>query len=166
LHVTVKFDKVAPALDSETQLYDKLALLTDSHAALLHKLKHNVTAQRRQRYQDACALIAEMVIDIAAWRSTSPAHDDAMATATRYLRSTVRQREQLCVQALLRRYNFDSDTFPAHTLPLQGERWEMDLFHPEALRDMGIHVTKGMAAGAVAGATIDAIAAGATLGTG
>jgi len=166
LHVTVEFDTVAPALDGETQLYDKLALLVGSGAGLLHALRQNVVEQRWQRREDAIMLIAEMVIDIAAWRSTTPSDEDAMVAATRYLRSTVRQREHLCVQALLRRYNFDSTTFPAHQLPLQGERWQMDLFHPEALKDMGIHVTKGLAAGAMAGATIDALAAGVTLGTG
>lgn len=166
LHVTVEFDTVAPALDGETQLYDKLAMLVESGASLLHRLRQNVVEQRRQRRQDAIMLIAEMVIDIAAWRNTTPSDPDAMVAATRFLRSTVRQREHLCVQALLRRYNFDSATFPAHQLPLQGERWQMDLFHPEALKDMGIHVTKGLAAGAMAGATIDALAAGVTLGTG
>lgn len=166
LHVTVEFDTVAPALDGETQLYDKLALLVESRSELLHRLRQNITEQRKQRRRDAIMLIAEMAIDIAAWRNTTPSDPDAITAATRFLRSTVRQREHLCVQALLKRYNFDSATFPAHQLPLQGERWKMDLFHPEALKDMGIHVTKGVAAGAMAGATIDALAAGVTLGAG
>src|SRR3546814_16693175 len=33
LHAIVEFDTVAPALDGEAQLYDKLALLLDKHAA-------------------------------------------------------------------------------------------------------------------------------------
>jgi hypothetical protein len=40
----------------------------------------------------------------------------------------------------------------------------MDLFHPHALKDMGIHVGKGMAAGAMAGATLDVFTAGVSLG--
>src|SRR6185312_12732011 len=47
---------------------------------------------------------------------------------------------------------------------LEGERWGMDLFHPQALKDVGIHVTKGMAAGAMAGATMDIFTAGLSLG--
>ncbi|MEO6958902.1 MAG: DUF3482 domain-containing protein, partial [Burkholderiaceae bacterium] len=64
----------------------------------------------------------------------------------------------------LKRYNFNIHDFPAHALPLKGERWGMDLFHPQALKDVGIHVSKGLAAGAMAGATIDAFTAGLSLG--
>lgn len=164
LHATVEFDTVAPALDGETQLYDKLSVLLDRHADLLQKLRDNGVEQRRQRRRDASRLIAELVVDIAAWRSISPTDTDAVEAATRFLRNTVREREHMCVQALLKRYNFDRTTFPAHQLPLQGERWEMDLFNPHALRQMGIQVTKGMAAGAMAGATVDALTAGISLG--
>lgn len=165
LHATVEFDTIAPPLDGEIQLYDKLALLLDRHADVLRALKATTIEQRIQRRRDACRLIAEMVIDIAAWRTTAPPDDEALAAATHVLRNVVREREHRCVQALLKRYNFDSQTYPAHPLPLQGERWEMDLFHPHALKDMGIHVTKGMAAGAMAGATVDALTGGISLGT-
>src|SRR5690554_4614748 len=40
----------------------------------------------------------------------------------------------------------------------------MDLFHPQALKDVGIHVGKGMAAGAMAGATLDMFMVGISLG--
>src|SRR5699024_47610 len=70
-----------------------------------------------------------------------------------------------CVQALLKRYNFDLSAFQSHSLPLSGERWDMDLFNPQALKDMGIHVSKGVAAGAMAGATLDAFTAGISLGS-
>lgn len=164
LHAIVEFDTVAPALDGEIQLYDKLSLLMDQHADLLRTVSDNIIEQRNLRRQDACQLIADMLIDIAALRHTSAPDDDALKQATTQLRNAVRQREQRCVDGLLKRYNFNQDTFSAHALPLQGERWEMDLFHPQALKDMGIHVTKGMAAGAMAGATLDAFTAGLSLG--
>src|SRR5690606_37477335 len=68
------------------------------------------------------------------------------------------------IDALLKRYNFRPADFPHHALPLQGERWDMDLFHPQALKDVGIQVSKGMAAGAMAGATLDMFTAGISLG--
>lgn len=67
-----------------------------------------------------------------------------------------------CVRALLKRYKFNAQDFPRHTLPLEGERWGMDLFHPQALKDAGLHLGKGMAAGAMAGATVDLFTAGST----
>src|SRR3546814_19036330 len=89
----------------------------------------------------------------------------ALDATTTTLRRKLRERESACVRALLKRYNFSVRDFPAHALPLEGERWGMDLFHPQALKDVGIHVGKGMAAGAMAGATLDAFTAGLSLGT-
>src|SRR3546814_10080301 len=71
----------------------------------------------------------------------------ALPISTQILRRKIRQREAECVKALLRRYNFRQGDFPKHTLPLQGERWGMDLFHPQALKDAGLNVGKGAAAG-------------------
>ncbi len=165
LHAMVEFDTIAPALDGEAQLYDKLALLMDQHAGLLQALKDDVMQQRDIRRADARRLVAELLIDAAAWRLASEPEQEALDATTATLRRKVRERENACVRALLKRYNFSTRDFPAHALPLEGERWGMDLFHPQALKDVGIHVGKGMAAGAMAGATLDAFTAGLSLGT-
>src|SRR5690606_34582569 len=89
---------------------------------------------------------------------------EALERTAAELRQLARQREARGIDALLQRYNFRPRDFPQHALPLQGERWEMDLFHPQALKDVGIHVGKGMAAGAMAGATLDLFTAGISLG--
>lgn len=165
LHAMVEFDTIAPALDGEEQLYDKLAVLTDKHSELLATLKHNVGRQRQLRYRDAMRIVADMLVDVAAWRLSSEPDPDTMQASIQTLRHAVREREHRCVLSLLKRYNFRPADFPAHSLPLTGERWGMDLFNPQALKDMGIHVSKGMAAGAMAGATLDAFTAGISLGT-
>src|SRR5690606_15037295 len=160
LHAIVEFDTVAPPLEGEDQLYDKLALLLDAHAATLRAFRHDVAEQRHTRRQDALGLVADMLIDIAALRLSSPAVPENLEETARELRRLARQREDRCIDALLKRYNFRNSDFPQHLLPLQGERWEMDLFHPQAMKDFGIHVGKGMAAGAMAGATVDMFTAG------
>ncbi len=165
LHASVEFDTVAPALDGEAQLYDKLALLLDSHAALLKALNEDIVLQRDIRRADALRLTAELLVDAAAWHLESAPDHESLAQATDTLRRQVRKRENQCIKALLKRYRFKAADFPYHELPLEGERWGMDLFHPQALRDMGIHVSKGIAAGAAAGATIDVFTAGLSLGT-
>ncbi|MGB3288435.1 MAG: GTPase/DUF3482 domain-containing protein [Burkholderiaceae bacterium] len=165
LHAIVEFDTIAPALDGEAQLYDKLALLLDQHAGALMALKNDVARQRADRHTDALRLIAELLLDAAAFRLSCQPDSDAVQAATASLRRAVREREAACVAALLKRYNFRSQDFPAHALPLEGERWGMDLFHPQALKDVGIQLGKGMAAGAMAGATLDAFTAGLSLGT-
>lgn len=164
LHAVVEFDTIAPPLEGEDQLYDKLALLLDSHAHTLKALKQDIARQRLQRHQDAMSLVAEMLIDIAALRLSSPPDSTDLEKTAATLRERARRREQQAIDALLKRYNFRTADFPNHALPLQGERWDMDLFHPQALKDMGIHVGKGVAAGAMAGATLDMFTAGVSLG--
>lgn len=164
LHAIVEFDTVAPPLEGENQLYEKLSLLLDSHAPVLRALQQDIAAQRARRRQDAFMLVAEMLIDIAAVRLCAAPQPQELEAAATSLRELARQREQRCIDALLKRYNFRSTDFPNHPIPLQGERWEMDLFHPQALKDVGIHVGKGVAAGAMAGATLDVFMAGISLG--
>ncbi|MBV6304005.1 GTPase/DUF3482 domain-containing protein [Candidimonas humi] len=164
LHASVEFDSVAPALDGEAQLYDKLALLLDGYAGLLRTLKEDIAVQRERRRQDALALIAELLVDAAAWHLAAAADEESVEKATAALRDKLRRRENRCVKALLKLYRFRAADFPQHALPLEGERWGMDLFHPQALKSMGVHVGKGVAAGAMAGATIDAFTAGMSLG--
>lgn len=164
LHASVEFDSVAPALDGEAQLYDKLALLLDGYAGLLRTLKDDIAAQRERRRRDALLLIAELLVDAAAWHMATAADEESLRSATAALRDKLRRRENRCVKALLKLYRFRAADFPQHALPLEGERWGMDLFHPQALKSMGVHVGKGVAAGAMAGATIDAFTAGMSLG--
>lgn len=164
LHAAVEFDSIAPPLDGETQLYDKLALLLDTHAGLLGALKENILEQRDLRRRDALRSIAELLVDVAALRLSCKPDETSVQATSEKLRDQVRVRETACVRDLLERYNFRPEDFAQHSLPLQGERWGMDLFHPQALKDMGIHVGKGMAAGAAAGVTVDLFTAGLSLG--
>ena len=143
LHAVVEFDTVAPALDGERQLYARLAVLLDRHAAALTRLSDALARQRQERRAAAFELLADLLIDVAALRLSSPNDADALAAAAERLRALARQREQACVTALLALYNFRPSDIDADALPLQGERWGMDLFHPQALKDMGLQL--GMA---------------------
>ncbi len=165
LHATVDFDTVAPALDGEAQLIDRLALMLERRADTLARLRADLESQRLRRRADAARLIAELLMDAAALRLLCPQDSTDMAAVTVSLRKRTRDREQQCVQALLKRYRFSRATFPYHPLPLEGERWGMDLFNPQALKAFGIQIGKGVATGAMAGATIDAFTGGLSLGT-
>lgn len=166
LHAVVEFDTVAPPLDGEQQLYAKLGVLLDRHAGALTRLGDSLAAQRRERHAAAYELVADLLIDVAALHLSSPSDEAALAAASSQLRDQVRQREQTCVNALLALYNFRATDYADDALPLQGERWGMDLFHPQALKDMGVQVGMGAAAGAMAGAAVDLMSAGLSLGTG
>lgn len=164
LHATVDFDTVAPALDGESQMLDRLALMLDQQTPALQALRSDLGTQRLKRLQDTTRLIAELLMDAAALRLPCAQDPANMATVTLMLRKRTRDREQSCVHALLKRYRFSKATFPHHPLPLEGERWGMDLFSPQALRGFGIQVGKGLATGAMAGATVDMLTGGLSLG--
>jgi hypothetical protein len=84
--------------------------------------------------------------------------------AIQHLREAVRQREQRCVEALLKLYGFRASDAAASDLPLLDGRWGDDLFNPETLKQLGVRVGGGIAAGAAAGAGVDLMVGGLTLG--
>lgn len=164
LHALVRFDSVAPPLDGERRLYESLALLLERARPQLERLIADHEAQRRARRQAAARLIAELLLDAAACRRLVAGDEASLTRATTQLRSDLRRREQRCVDDLLRLYAFRSDDAEAGELPLLDGRWGDDLFHPATLKQLGVRVGGGMAAGAAAGAGIDLLAGGITLG--
>ncbi|MCQ4348667.1 DUF3482 domain-containing protein [Pseudomonas stutzeri] len=164
LHAQVVFDSVAPPLDGERRLYQSLALLLERGRAQLERLIADHQAQRLARRAAGARLIAELLIDAAACRRLAGGDADALGAAVGRLQGELRAREQRCVEALLALYAFRSGDAEAGELPLLDGRWGDDLFHPETLRQLGVKVGGGMAAGAAAGAGIDLLVGGLTLG--
>ncbi|MBS7662883.1 GTPase/DUF3482 domain-containing protein [Pseudomonas lalucatii] len=164
LHARVAFDSVAPPLDSERRLYQSLALLLDKARGPLQRLIDDHEAQRHSRRQAGARLIAELLLDCAACRQSVEAAAAPEQQALQQLRTLIRQREQRCVEALLRLHAFAPGDADAGDLPLLDGRWGDDLFNPETLRQLGIKVGGGMAAGAATGAGIDLLVGGITLG--
>ncbi|WP_248805221.1 DUF3482 domain-containing protein [Pseudomonas sp. MWU13-2100] len=164
LHALVRFDSVAPPEDGERRLYESLALLLEGSRPQLERLVFDLEAQRLARRQSANRLIAELLIDCAACRRSVISAVDAQTQAIGELRQAVRQREQRCVEALLKLYGFRRGDAAAGDLPLLDGRWGDDLFNPETLKQLGVKVGGGIAAGAAAGAGIDLLVGGLTLG--
>ncbi len=165
LHAIVRFDTVAPERNGERRLYETVALLLEAHRAPFERLLAARDREADARHVAAMRLVSELLIDIAACRRTvrddSPA---ALEAAVGELNDRVRQRELDCVAALLALYRFRADDVDADRLPLIDGRWERDLFHPDTLREVGIKLGTGAVAGAAAGAGIDLMVGGITLG--
>ena len=164
LHARVAFDTVAPPLDGERRLYESLALLIESARPQLERLIADHEAQAEARRQAGARLIAELLLDCAAGRRSVAGQAPIERGEIAALHQAVRQREQQCVEALLRLYAFRADDARAGELPLTDGRWGDDLFNPETLRQLGIKVGGGMAAGAATGVGIDLLVGGITLG--
>jgi small GTP-binding protein len=164
LHALVRFDSVAPPEDGERRLYESLALLLEDARPALQRLIDDQHAQRLARQQSGKRLIAELLLDCAACRRSVEAEPAAEARAIEALRQDVRQREQRCVEALLKLYAFRREDANAGDLPLLDGRWGDDLFNPETLKLLGVRLGSGVAAGAAAGAGVDLLVGGLTLG--
>ncbi len=162
LHALVRFDSVAPPEDGERRLYESLALLLEHSRPALQRLIDDQQAQRLARHASAARLIAELLIDCAACRRSATAEEAPLAVEA--LRQAVRQREQRCVAQLLGLYAFRAEDASSRELPLIDGRWGDDLFNPETLKQLGVKLGGGVAAGAAAGAGIDLLVGGLTLG--
>ncbi|MBJ9974655.1 GTPase/DUF3482 domain-containing protein [Pseudomonas sp. S75] len=164
LHALVRFDSVAPPEDGERRLYESLALLLEDARPALQRLIDDQRAQHLARQQAGKRLIAELLLDCAACRRSVETDPAIQSQAIETLRQDVRQREQRCVEALLKLYAFRREDASAEDLPLLDGRWGDDLFNPETLRLLGVRLGSGVAAGAAAGAGVDLMVGGLTLG--
>lgn len=164
LHALVRFDSVAPPIDGERRLYESLALLLEQSRAKLQRLIEDHEAQAAARLSEGNRLIAELLVDVAACRRGVVAQPELERGAIRELHDAVRAREQRCVEALLRLYGFRTQDAATADLPLLDGRWGDDLFNPETLKQLGVKIGGGMAAGAAAGAGVDLMVGGITLG--
>ena len=164
LHAVVRFDTITPPVDGEQRLYENLSLVLDSQRPRLQRLIDYNQAQVQVRRSAAYRLIAELLLDVSACRRS--VHPDHLNAAIQELHDDVRQREQRCVEALLKLYAFRKDDALAAALPLEEGRCGDDLFNPATMKQMGVKLGGGMAAGAVTGAGIDLITGGLSLGMG
>jgi hypothetical protein len=164
LHALVRFDSVAPPIDGERRLYESLALLLEQSRPKLQRLIDDHEAQAAARLSEGNRLIAELLVDVAACRRSVAAQPELERGAIRELHDAVRAREQRCVEAMLRLYGFRPQDAAAADLPLLDGRWGDDLFNPETLKELGVKIGGGMAAGAAAGAGVDLMVGGITMG--
>ena len=108
-------------------------------------------------------MVADLLIDVAAYRVTVSETDDQTAAMER-LQQAVRDREQACVDNLLNLFRFRADDYEAEIARvIEGQRG-FDLFSAESLKQFGIRAGSGAAAGGLAGLAIDAMTGGLTLG--
>lgn len=165
LHALVQFDSVVPPKNGERRLYENLALLLEYARPQLLQLIDYHEQQAQERYQQGLKIIAELLIDIAAYSVLVEIDKKSLESAKNNLQAKVCKREQQCITSLLTLYQFKRDDAFAGELPLIDGRFSDDLFNPETLKIFSTRLTKGMATGAAAGAGVDLMLAGLTLGT-
>ncbi len=164
LHSVLTFDAVVRDPATETRLFEKLAGLLDEFDALITRWLEHRRNEEANRAQAALDTIADMLIDLAAFRSTAP--EAGQDIVWEKMQERVRQREQACVDTLLDLYRFGREDREDEELPTSGGRWEDDPFDTETLRHYGIRTGTWTGIGAGTGAAVDVGTGGLTLGTG
>ncbi|WP_201532631.1 DUF3482 domain-containing protein [Psychrobacter ciconiae] len=162
LHIMARFDSVAFEFDDEMALWQNLATML-THPEMLEQLMARRRADWAQLFDDANIIIADFLINVAAFVREIGEDDDPLPILAQ-MQEAVRQTERLMQQQLLNLYKFyDNDIA---TTPLELKSYQQDPFDPELLKMYGIRTTSGAAAGALLGLGIDAAALGTTLGLG
>jgi GTPase SAR1 family protein len=163
LHSIAEFDTVVLNETAEQRLFEKMRTLLDPFRSTLDALIADRRRRRQELIQGAAELIADLLIDVAAYTRLVPEQDDPKS-AVAPLQQAVRDREQACVVDLLALFRFRPNDYEADALPITGGRWGFDLFSQESLKRFGLNAGGGAAAGGLAGLTIDAMTGGLSLG--
>lgn len=162
LHIMARFDSVAFEFEDEMGLWQNLATML-THPEMLKQLMARRRADWAQLYDDANIVIADFLLNVAAFVHEINEDDDPLPILAQ-MQEAVRQTERVMQQQLLNLYKFyDNDIA---TTPLELKSYQQDPFDPELLKLYGIRTTSGAAAGALLGLGIDAAALGTTLGLG
>ena len=162
LHISTRFDSVAFEFEDEMRLWQNLATML-THSEMLEQLMQRRTEDWAQLYDEAKIIIADFLLNVAAFVREISEDDDPMPVL-QDMQEAVRQTERTMQHQLLNLYKFYDNAVAATPLELQA--YQQDPFDPELLKSYGIRTTSGAAAGALLGLGIDAAALGTTLGLG
>lgn len=162
LHISTRFDSVAFEFEDEMHLWQNLATML-THSEMLEQLMDSRAADWARLYDEANIIIADFLLNVAAFVREINEDDDPMPVLTQ-MQEAVRQSERTMQNKLLNSYKFYDNAVAA--TPLELKAYQQDPFDPELLKTYGIRTTSGAAAGALLGLGIDAAALGTTLGLG
>ncbi|WP_198675554.1 GTPase/DUF3482 domain-containing protein [Aliidiomarina sanyensis] len=167
LHHWVAFDTVSPQEGGETQVYEQLVAVLPAARKAIKTLIAERTMEQAQRRAAAIRWLGELITDVSACQFVVQHRtDDATDAATFELQRKVVAHEQSCLRHILQIYGFRPDDARLSGLSVTSGTWQEDLFDPDTLRDFGVKAGKGIAAGGAAGASIDVMTGGFSLGAG
>lgn len=167
LHGWVEFDTVSLPENGDQQLFDHLATLLPNQRQQLENIRQQRSRQAQQRLRAAQREIAELLLDAAAY-SVRVKNDDKVELAATIARMQQRvvEREQRCVEAILSIFAFPVDSASLQKLAQQKAAWQAPLFATDTLKEFGIQASKGIVTGGAAGASVDLMFGGLSLGAG
>ncbi len=164
MHAVAEFDTVVFNENAEQRLFEKMQSLLDTFRRTLATLVKDRKQRRANLIRASADLLADLLIDVAAYRVMVPVEEQNTTPTIEALKQTVREREHRCVAALLEMHRFRPDDYEADLVPLDNGRWGLDLFSPESLAQFSVRAGGGAVAGGLTGLAVDAMTGGLSLG--
>ena len=169
-----EYDAHRRSFANEIELFEKITALTRNTLTqrVLRLEMQERRALEKRRYATSRAVIAEMLIDVAAYREIATNVEESDRDAVKKqieekLKEKVVQREHDAQLEILKAWDFRSGFLSREMLDITEVAKESDeLFGKDAKRHFSVGGGAGAAVGAALGLALDAASAGITLGAG
>ena len=166
IYTALEFDTVVFTFEAEKRLYQKMQTLAEPYYSKLQEL----IDYRAQIWEQLCLSgakrVTELIVSVACHRETKnkQSSSEANLLAANKLQDYVRTTEQHCLKDLLSIFNFSEKDVEIQNIPVNNGQWQMDIFAPGILKSFGLDAGTNALKGAAAGAGIDIMTAGLSLG--
>jgi len=164
LHAALEFDTVAFDFDAEKRLYQKLQSVLERRYHTLQTLIDYRQEVWNKLVHAAALRIFHLLTQVACYRLEVTAKDGVSDADMTSMQNFVRKAEQATLRDLLTIFAFSQQDVELHQLAVRDGQWELDIFSPHALKDFGLSASATALKGAAAGAGIDLMVGGLSLG--
>ncbi len=162
LHAALEFDTVAFDFEAEKRLYQKMQSVLESRYDDLQRLIDHRSSEWQALCEAAVQRSQTLLIDAAILQVDVV--DGGREAALSSLRGKARQLEQRGLHDLLKLFAFSRQDIELAQLPVSDGQWELDLFSVNTLRMFGLDARSSALKGAAAGAGLDLMVGGISLG--
>lgn len=167
LHASLGFNPLISDAQAERRLFEKMRALNDGLYEPLGQVMADLDQRRNRLRRVAADLIADLLIDVAAY--APPVTQDnaqALEDTRRELAAQVREREWHSASEMLKTFGFNQGDYAPEDVFIHtaadGHTW----LTLASLKHLGIRSSSGIAAGASAGLAADLLVGGLSLGVG
>jgi small GTP-binding protein len=164
LHSALELDTVAFDFNAEKRLYQKLQSLLEQHYDDLQSLIDYRLEVWQNLMHAAAQRIFYLLTKVACYRLEVSAEKGVSQTNIDSIQTFVRIAEKQALQDLLDIFAFTQLDVELQHLAVSNGKWELDIFSPQMLKTFGLNAGATALKGAAAGAGLDLMVGGMSLG--
>ena len=166
LHAALEFDTVAFEFEAEKRLYQKLQSLLEQHYQALQQLIDYRQEVWQTLMKAAARRVFRLLAEVTCYRQQVADDGSDSAAKINEMQAFVRKAERRTVKDLLNMFEFSQLDLDLQQLPVHDGAWELDIFAAGALKEFGLSAGATALKGAAAGAGIDLMVGGLSMGAG